>query len=132
MEEPEAARRWLEAGVRSTRAAGAVGLLPFLLTYLATACWRDGDWAAALTHAHAAVELAQETGWTTEEPEALAVLAKVEAGLGIEAACREHAGRAARLGVATGVRIVEARTEHALGLLELGAGRPDVAVRTSR
>jgi DNA-binding CsgD family transcriptional regulator len=128
VEEPEAARRWLEAGVRSTRSAGAVGLLPFLLTWLAAACWRDGDWATALTHAHAAVELAQETGWTTEEPEALAVLAKVEAGLGMETACREHAARAARLGVATGVRIVEARAEHALGLLELGAGRPDVAV----
>ena len=56
------------------------------------------------------------------------MLAKVEAGLGMEAACREHAARAARLGVATGMRIVEARAEHALGLLELGAGRPDVAV----
>ena len=128
VEEPEAARRWLEAGVRSTRSAGAVGLLPFLLTYLAAACWRDGDWTAALTHAHAAVELAQETGWATEEPEALAVLAKVEAGLGMEAACREHAARAVQLGVATGVRIVEARAEHALGLLELGGGRADVAV----
>ena len=128
IEEPEAARRWLEAGVRSTRAAGAVGLLPFLLTWLAAACWRDGDWTAALTHAHAAVELAQETGWATEEPQALAILATVEAGLGMEAACREHAGRALRLGADTGMRIVEARAEHALGLLELGAGRPDVAV----
>ena len=128
IEEPEAARRWLEAGVRSTRAAGAVGLLPFLLTWLAAACWRDGDWTAARTHAHAAVELAQETGWATEEPQALAILATVEAGLGMEAACREHAGRALRLGADTGMRIVEARAEHALGLLELGAGRPDVAV----
>jgi tetratricopeptide (TPR) repeat protein len=128
IEEPEAARRWLEAGVRSTRAAGAVGLLPFLLTWLAAACWRDGDWTAARTHAHAAVELARETGWATEEPQALAILATVEAGLGMEAACREHAGRALRLGADTGMRIVEARAEHALGLLELGAGRPDVAV----
>ena len=56
------------------------------------------------------------------------MLAKVEAGLGMEAACREHAARAVRLGVATGVRIVEARAEHALGLLELGGGRADVAV----
>ncbi|MBL8925424.1 MAG: AAA family ATPase [Pseudonocardia sp.] len=128
IEEPEAARRWLEAGVRSTRSAGAVGLLPFLLTWLAAACWRDGDWATALTHAHAAVELAQETGWTTEEPQALAILALAEAGLGMETACREHAGRALRLGADTGMRIVEARAEHALGLLELGAGRPDVAV----
>ena len=127
VEEPVQARRWLETGVRSTRAAGAVGLLPFLLTWLAAACWRDGDWATGLTHAHAAVELAQETGWATEEPEALAVLATIEAGLGMDDACREHAARALRLGPACGIHIVEARAERALGLLELGAGRPEVA-----
>ncbi|MDT7578975.1 MAG: hypothetical protein QOK35_239, partial [Pseudonocardiales bacterium] len=127
VEEPEQARRWLELGVRSTRAAGAVGLLPFLLTWLAAACWRDGDWTTGLTHAHAAVELAQETGWATQEPEALAILATIEAGLGTDDACREHAARALLLGPVTGVRIVEARAERALGLLELGAGRPEVA-----
>jgi DNA-binding CsgD family transcriptional regulator len=127
VEEPEQARRWLELGVQSTRAAGAVGLLPFLLTWLAAACWRDGDWATGLTHAHAAVELAQETGWATEEPEALAVLATIEAGLGMDEACRDHAARALRLGPASGIHIVEARAERALGLLELGAGRPEVA-----
>ena len=127
VEEPEQARRWLETGVRSTRAAGAVGLLPFLLTWLAAACWRDGDWATGLTHAHTAVELARETGWATEEPEALAVLATLEAGLGMDDACREHAARASRLGPASGIHIVEARAERALGLLELGAGHPEVA-----
>lgn len=128
IEEPVRARQWLEAGVRGTRSAGAVGLLPFLLTWLAAACWRDGDWAGGLTHAHAAVELSQETGWTTEEPEALAVLALLEAGLGTDDACRAHAVRARRLGAAAGMRIVEARAEQALGLLELGAGRADAAV----
>jgi DNA-binding CsgD family transcriptional regulator len=127
VEEPAAARRWLEAGVRGTRSAGAVGLLPFLLTWLAAACWRDGDWATGLTHAHAAVELGEETGWATELPEALAALATIEAGLGMDEACREHADRALRLGAAAGMRIVEARAERALGLLELGAGHPDVA-----
>jgi DNA-binding CsgD family transcriptional regulator len=127
VEEPERARGWLVAGVRGTRGAGAVGLLPFLLAWLAAACWRDGDWATGLTHAHAAVELAQETGWATEEPEALAVLATIEAGLGMDDACREHAARALRLGRAGGMRIVEARAERALGLLELGAGHPEAA-----
>jgi DNA-binding CsgD family transcriptional regulator len=127
VEEPVRARQWLEAGVRGTRSAGAVGLLPFLLTWLSAACWRDGDWATGLTHAHAAVELARETGWTTEEPEALAMLALLEAGLGTDDACRAHAVRARQLGVAAGLRIVEARAERALGLLELSAGRPDAA-----
>jgi DNA-binding CsgD family transcriptional regulator len=127
VEEPVRARRWLEAGVRTTRSAGAVGLLPFLLTWLAGACWRDGDWATGLTHAHAAVELAQETGWGTTEPEALVMLATLEAALGLDDACREHADRAQRLGAAVGMRIVEARAERALGLLELGSGHPDAA-----
>ena len=127
VEDPVRARRWLEAGVRATRSAGAVGLLPFLQTWLAGACWRDGDWATGLTHAHAAVELAQETGWATAEPDALAMLALLEAGLGLDDECREHAARALRLGAATGQRIAEARAERALGLLELGAGRPDAA-----
>jgi DNA-binding CsgD family transcriptional regulator len=127
VEEPVPARRWLEVGVRTTRSAGAIGLLPFLLTWLATACFRDGDWATGLTHAHAAVELAQETGWATEEPEALAALATLEAGLGLDDACRQHAAGALRLGAAAGMRIVEARAERALGLLELGAGHPEAA-----
>jgi DNA-binding CsgD family transcriptional regulator len=128
VEEPVRARHWLETGVRTTRSAGAIGLLPFLLTWLAAACWRDGDWAAGLTHAHAGVELAHETGWVTAEPEALATLALLEAGLGVDDACREHAGLARRLGAEAGMRIVEARAERALGLLELGAGQPDAAV----
>jgi DNA-binding CsgD family transcriptional regulator len=127
VEDPVRARRWLEAGMRATRSAGAVGLLPFLQTWLAGACRRDGDWATGLTHAHAAVELAQETGWATAEPDALAMLALLEAGLGLDDACREHAARALRLGAATGMRIAEARAERALGLLELGAGHPEAA-----
>ena len=128
VEEPVRARHWLETGVRVTRSAGAIGLLPFLLTWLAAACWRDGDWALGLTHAHAGVELAHETGWVTAEPEALATLALLEAGLGADVACREHAALARRLGAATGMRIAEARAERAVGLLELGDGQPDTAV----
>jgi DNA-binding CsgD family transcriptional regulator len=127
VEEPVRARRWLEDGVRTTRSAGAVGVLPFVLTWLASACWRDGDWTTGLAHAYAAVDLAQETGWATAEPEALAALAMIEAGLGVDDGCREHAALALRLGAATGMRIVEARAERALGLLELGAGHPEVA-----
>ncbi|MGH3815107.1 MAG: AAA family ATPase, partial [Pseudonocardiaceae bacterium] len=85
------ARRWLESAVRMTRSAGAVGLLPFQLSRLASACWRDGDWAAGLAHAHAAVSLTEETGWLTELPHALIVLATFEATLGHAADCREHA-----------------------------------------
>ncbi len=121
------ARRWLEYAVRMTRSAGALGLLPFQLSWLASACWRDGDWAAGLAHAHAAVSLAEETGWLTELPNALIVLATFEATLGNATDCREHAARAVELAAPSGVQIFEARAARALGLLELGEGRPDLA-----
>ncbi|HEX2083656.1 MAG TPA: LuxR C-terminal-related transcriptional regulator, partial [Xanthomonadaceae bacterium] len=121
------ARRWLESAVRMTRSVGAVGLLPFQLSWLANQCWRDGDWTAGLAHAHAAVNLAEETGWLTELPNALIVLATFEATLGNAAGCREHATRAVELAAPSGARIVEARAALVLGLSELGDGRPDLA-----
>jgi DNA-binding CsgD family transcriptional regulator len=121
------ARRWLESAVRMTRSVGAVGLLPFQLSWLANQCWRDGDWTAGLAHAHAAVNLAEETGWLTELPNALIVLATFEATLGDAAGCREHATRAVELAAPSGARIVEARAALVLGLSELGDGRPDLA-----
>lgn len=127
LEDHEAARRWLESSVRMTRAAGAVGLLPFQLSWLASACWRDGDWAAGLAHAHAAVNLTEETGWLTELPNALIVLATFEATLGDAAGCREHTARAVELAAPSGARIFEARAALVLGLLELGEGRPQLA-----
>ncbi|HZA17743.1 MAG TPA: AAA family ATPase [Pseudonocardiaceae bacterium] len=127
VEDPASARRWLEFAVRTTRSAGGVGLLPFQLSWLASACWRDGDWAAGLAHAHAAVSLTEETGWLTELPHALIVLATFEATLGDAAGCREHAARAVELAAPSGARIFEAYAARTLGLLELGEGRPGPA-----
>ncbi|MDQ3763344.1 MAG: AAA family ATPase [Actinomycetota bacterium] len=124
VEEPASARRWLESAVQITRSAGAVGLLPFQLSWLASACWRDGDWVAGLAHAHAAVSLAEETGWLTELLNALIVLATFEATLGNAAGCREHAARVVELAAPSGALIFEARAARAMGMLELGEGRP--------
>ncbi len=128
VEDHAAARRWLESAVRMTRSAGAIGLLPFQLSWLASACWRDGDWAVGLAHAHDAVSLAEQTGWLTELPNTLIVLATFEATLGNTDGCREHATRAIELAAPSGGRIFEARAAWALGLLELSEGRPAAAV----
>jgi DNA-binding CsgD family transcriptional regulator len=127
VEDHASARRWLEFAVRTARSVGAVGLLPIQLSWLASACWRDGDWAAGLAHAHAAVSLTEETGWLTELPNALIVLATFEATLGNAAGCQEHAARAVELAAPSGARIFEARAARALGLLELSEGRPGLA-----
>jgi DNA-binding CsgD family transcriptional regulator len=128
LEENPTARDRLEATVRATRAAQAVGLLPFQLSWLALLCWQDGDWASALAHAHASVQIAQETGWATELPNSLIVLATVEAALGQEAPAREHAALAAALGAEQSTSgIFDGHAGRVLGLLELGAGRPERA-----
>ncbi|HKR51578.1 MAG TPA: AAA family ATPase [Pseudonocardiaceae bacterium] len=127
VEDSASARRWLESAVRTTRSAGAMGLLPFQLVELADVCWRDGDWTAGLAHAHAAVSLTEETGWSTQLPHALTVLAVFEATLGDAAGCREHVARAVELATPSGARIFEARAARALGLLELSEGRPSQA-----
>ncbi|MGH3875912.1 MAG: helix-turn-helix transcriptional regulator [Actinophytocola sp.] len=127
VEEPAEARRCYRRAVESARDAGAVGLLPFQLSAQALSHWREGAWSAALSTAGEATRLADETGWRTELPNSMVALATVEAGLGREADCREHAARAVEIAAGTGARIVEVRADIALALLELGSGRPEVA-----
>ncbi len=120
-----AARHWLETAVRRTRSAQAAGLLPFQLSWLSLVCWLDGDWVAALANGHAAVHIAEETGWATELPNCLVALATVEATLGQDAEARRHAELAAQLGAEQSeARVFAAHAARVVGLLELGAARP--------
>ena len=129
LEEPKPALYWLERASRAAREAGAVGLLPFQLSWLALARWRDGDWARAWSTAHDAVTFADEAGWQTELPNCLVALATIEATLGRAEDCRAHAAQAVELGRETGVDVIEARAAKALALLALGTGDTADAVR---
>ncbi|HEU5473501.1 MAG TPA: AAA family ATPase [Actinophytocola sp.] len=129
VEQPAEAQQWYRRAVEAAREAGAVGLLPFQLSALALAQWREGAWPAALSTAAEAANLAEETGWRTEIPNSLVALAMVEAGLGRENECRAHAARAVQIATATGARIIDIKADIALALLELGAGRPEAAAR---
>ena len=127
IEELGTARHWLQTAERAARTAQAAGLLPFQLSWLALVCWLEGDWDSALAHGRAAVQSAEETGWTTELPNCLVALATVEATLGREDAARTHLADAAGLGAQGGSRLFAAHRSRVLGLLELGAGRPAAA-----
>ncbi|MGI5128279.1 AAA family ATPase [Pseudonocardia sp. CA-107938] len=118
------ARHWLQTAERAARTAQAVGLLPFQLSWLSLVCWLQGDWQSALAHGHAAVQSAEETGWTTELPNCLVALATAEVTLGQDDAARGHLADAAELGAKGGSRLFAAHRSRLLGLLELGAGRP--------
>jgi len=115
---------YMEKTVQAARAASALGLLPFQLSWLATMQFAAGRWPAAYASANEAAQLAEHTGWLTELPEALASLAIVEAGLGQVDDCREHAEAALKGARKYGGHILAAQANAALGLLELGLGRP--------
>jgi DNA-binding CsgD family transcriptional regulator len=132
LEEPAQALRWLDRAVRAARAASAIGLLPFQLSWLALALCRAGRWTAAYATAHDAVTLAGETRWETELPNSLVALAAIEAGMGQAEQCRAHVAQALALGEQGGAEVIAARAASALALLELGAGRAGEAARQLR
>jgi DNA-binding CsgD family transcriptional regulator len=114
--------------VADARLAGRIGTLSSLLTCLAQALVFDGRHFEALAAASEALRIAQDTGhahWTVEANEIIAYLAAVA---GDEERCRSllHAAR-----TGPGAHVTPAGTSWApwaLGLLDLGRGRLDIAL----
>ena len=128
-EENEDTRLLLERIEEAARRASAGGLLAQALTQLALLDYRTSRWAAGAAHAEEAFTLAEQTGRPLEAVRALAYLARIEAAQGREERCRGHAARAWELAAGTGVEAVaDWHANVALGLLELGLGRPELAV----
>lgn len=114
-------------GVRRAREGEASGLLPQLLRVLALADFDRGDWYSARAAAAEGAELAEELGQTTTQCGCLALLAELEAAVGDEATCRQHARRAVEIGRTLGLDFHRERAERALGRLELALGKLDPA-----
>ena len=127
LEEPTKAVSLLEHAVSSAREASAVGLLPYELRGLALAQWHRGNWAAAYSHAHEAVGLAEETGRRSTAARARDSPASRRGWGKPEAAKRRRPAR--RPGQASGHRHFEAHAANALALLELGASNAPEVVR---
>ena len=128
IEQYEQARRALEQTVAAARAASAAALLPFPLTCLAELELRTGKWIGAYANASEALQIAEGTGQANAQCFSLAIEAAIEAGLGHEQRCREHAQRALAGASALGIDNIRIYVAHALGLLELGLGQPHLAV----
>src|SRR5436305_2289761 len=91
--------------------------------------WAVGDeWARAGAAYGEGIALARETGQDVALSFGLAGLAWLEARQGREADCRAHASEGRETCLRAGVRVHELWTLAALGDLELGLGRPEVAV----
>ena len=102
-------------------ATGMIARSALARRFTADVLWRTGRWTESLVEASQALTL-QETIRTGHIlPGTLALLARIEAGLGYEESCRSHAAAALSTGPAADVHDVIAHS--AIGLLELGAGR---------
>jgi DNA-binding CsgD family transcriptional regulator len=114
--------------VTDARTLGRIGWLPSLLMCLAQALLLDGRHCDALASATEALRIARDTGqpqWTSDLNGIMAYLAAAE---GDQDRCRQLADAA--VAEPANASIVAAKTwvQWALGLLDLGRGRPDTAL----
>jgi DNA-binding CsgD family transcriptional regulator len=114
--------------VARARRDGAVGLLPQALEYQAPVELAAGRLGAAGASASEGLRLARDTGNDTSACRHLATLAHLAAIRGDEDACRGHAAEALDRAAARGLGLPATLAGYALGLLDLGLGRPAEAL----
>ena len=114
--------------VSRTRAAGAVGSLPYLLSGKAWQALHASRWAEAEADAGEAHELAEQVGQTATAIQALGVLAWVHALRGDEARCASYGEATRRRANEAGYRLYGLLVSACFGVLHLGAGRIDAAI----
>jgi GMP synthase-like glutamine amidotransferase/DNA-binding NarL/FixJ family response regulator len=122
------ARGVLEVVVADARSSGAVAALPYALVRLAGVELDTGNWHVAAAALEQAVELARETGDGADQGLALGARAWLEAARGQADACRADVDEALELAVRLGAGSRLDRAGSALGVLELGCGRPEHAI----
>jgi DNA-binding CsgD family transcriptional regulator len=121
------ARRLLDRVLRQLRASRALGVLPWALYVSSDLDMRTGRWSAARADAWEASRIADDTGNALWRSYALGCLAMLDAAQGREQDCRANAAEAAA--IAARLEIERPRkVADALGLLELGLGRPQEAI----
>ena len=121
--------RMLVAGaVAAARSASAVGILPYALAILSEVDFRTGNFAAAYAGGTESVRLAYDTGQESGGSYSVVTLARVEAAQGRDSDCRAHITRARELARTHGLGSILNYSAAAMGLLELGRGRPKEAL----
>jgi DNA-binding NarL/FixJ family response regulator len=121
------AEKLFDRSIAAARYSGAIGLLPFALARAAMVDFKGGHWDEAYAGASEALELAEDAVRNTEMPQALAVLALIEACQGKPEA-RARAAATISSAAGAGLRSVEAQGHSALGMVELGAGHSEEAL----
>jgi len=118
----------LGRAVDAARAAGAIGILPWLLAQAAVLQAWTSRWPVAVATASDGLRLAAETGQDNAAALHHSVLAWVAAAQGREQECRAHADAALAQAAWRALALPASLAACALGLAELGAGRPEAAL----
>lgn len=114
--------------VDRARALSMVGDLPHALLYAALGAATAGYVDRAGPQAAEGLQIARETGQETLACALLAALAKVAALRGDEEECRARAAESLAVALPRRLGLAAALATEALGLLDLGLGRPDDAL----
>jgi DNA-binding CsgD family transcriptional regulator len=129
VEEYETAHRLLTPIVSAARAAGAAGVLPYVLGLASDLNFRTGHWSIAYAQAAEGVDLAAQAAPSGPQAFCTASLARIEAATGRDADCRANVRSATDLAQRFGIDSILTYCGSALGLLELGIGNPYAAVQ---
>ena len=129
LREAEAGRSLYERALELVRSRTALGALPELLVHVARDWATTDEWTAAHAAYSEGIALARETGQGVALSFGLGGLAWLEARQGREDESRAHAAEGREACIRTGVAVHELWTIAALGDLELGLGRPELAVQ---
>ncbi|ADB48824.1 helix-turn-helix transcriptional regulator [Conexibacter woesei] len=129
MEQYDAAERVLRRLIATARAKGAVSALALPVAVLGSLHIRRAELDAAAGCAAEAVVLSDDAGDGFVRALALTSAAFVEAHRGEAEACRAHAARVLELSAGLGLTATQATAEQALGMLALGLGESDAAIR---
>ena len=121
------ARMLVDRVLDEARASGALWVLSGALNVSAQLLLREGEWAQAYAAAGEGARIAAEVDNALQRRWLLGLLALVEAAQGREAECRAHVEEAQMLIAGTEFARPPELGE-ALGLLELGLGRPELAL----
>jgi DNA-binding CsgD family transcriptional regulator len=128
IEEYDQTRSMLDGLIRVGRELSSPSILVPALWDLGELDFRMGRWSEGYANSTESLSLAQETGQGHHL--SLAFVARLEAGRGQEDQARAHGEQAVALGQTVGSGAAVAYGLAALGLLELGLGRPAAAIET--
>jgi class 3 adenylate cyclase len=128
LREAEAGRDLLDRALKQAREHAPTASLPSLLFLLGRDAAATDRWPLARAQYEEALRLARETTQIRWVAGALAGLAWLDALEGRAEECRAHAAEALELTEQYGMGFYQAWAMIALGQLELGLGRPDMAL----